>query len=281
MRRLIVLAVATGLCAKAGVIGQWEGSGVDAYGNLLTWNSPLSGMTYSLEKVRTIVEAAGYTVGPDAALTAANLATYDSLVIRLPRLTPDAGEMAALSAWVHGGGLLLAFLDMNMLGGSDPFNNIMAGIGSSLHITSSSVTQNFALSSGLFLSDGPPYDIAGYYLSPTPGRWLYGGTALSHGSSSWTPAQQQQAEAIVRYEQIGLGYVIAFADSLDVDYFSPSANNVVGRMLLNAAAYQNPGLNQQPDPGEDPPPAGEVPEPPSWMLSLPAAGLACAARKRR
>lgn len=283
---LIVLA-ALGGTARAGVIGQWSGSALDYNNVAVTWNNA---QFYS--KVHTLMEYEGYSVGPDVEAVASNLAAYDSFVIAGARRNATATELADLGGWVASGGLLMVFTDASF--DKNPLNALLSGIGSSLSL-GGSMDQNFFLKGGVFATTSPG-NIAGAFMSGTPGTKVSGGTALSYGGAGWTDRQKSDAAAYVHFEQIGLGYIFVFGDRLDNNYFTfgepidhasqtltPRAN-----LFVNLGGYMNPhgatsgGGNTPADPDPDPvtDPVGDpVPEPGSAVLA--GIGLASALAARR
>lgn len=295
----LALAACAGLSARN--IGQWNGASYSPDSKLLTWNYDTPGPTYSLTQIKALVQAAGHTVGPDIDISAANLASYDTFVIRLPRLAPDAAQLAALEAWVRAGGLLMVFADSSA--NATYINGILSGIHTGLSV-GGSMDQNSYLISGSFLVTGPSYNLADFFLSNTPGLRVSGGTALTRGGAGWTPTQQADAAAYIHEEALGSGHVVVFGDVADVNYFEPSVSNAHGRLMLNAAAWVNPALGggaptptPTPVPTPTPTPVSGVtptptttpatpqtPVPPSlWLMAtgLGAAGLNQLRRRRK
>jgi hypothetical protein len=212
-RRLVVAAMVLAWsvpAAFAGVIGNWNGSA-------RSWNSG------DMSIVRTLMTANGHTVEADEAISAANLSNNDLFIMGEPLVTPPAPELADLSNWISGGGILLLLLDSDDSGLPDG-NNILAGIGSS--IVGGGDPVNAALAGGVFATEGPPFNIVGSLLGVTPGTAVTGGTAL--------------AGTYIRYEAIGTGFVFAFADRSDHNFFAPSASNVNGQLFLNLAEGATP-----------------------------------------
>lgn len=256
MRRFATAVFLSVSLAHAGaIIGQWDGDGkaiLTDNGNI-SWNYANTSYTYSTNLVHSLMAGYGATIGPDAPITAANLAGYDSFVIRIPAAAPTSGEISALSDWVSAGGLLLMFADSSM--STDPFNVILAGIGSTMAM-GGTVNQNFFYTPGLFLTNG----IVDSWVSPTVGIGVVGGTSLTRGGATWTTAQQAQAAAYIHFQQMGLGYVVVFADTIDVNYVLNANGSALDRMFQNIAGYSNPhGATSTPV-------TSDIPEPRNVLL---------------
>lgn len=237
---------------EANYIGQWAGSAVDTQGTPTSWNN-----TAFFSKVNDAMTAAGHSVGPDMLATASNLAMSDLFVVAgaSQAFTPE--EIAALGSWVNGGGLLLVFTDRSL--NSSPLNVMLDGIGSSLHFGPGSMDQNFYLKPGVFASDG----VVGQWMGGTPGTVVNGGTGLTRGGTSgWTNTQRAQAEAYIHYEALGSGFVFAFGDRLDHNYFSFAAGSPRLAFFQNLGNFEpsGPVVPPPPDPGI---PTDDPPAPPS------------------
>jgi hypothetical protein len=244
MAHFAVLAAAMFLsqAVSGGTIGQWSGSSIDTNtGQVLSWNYTNAGPTYSTTKVHDLLVGAGNTITPNAEITSANMALYDTFVIRMPDSAPAAADTAILADWVESGGLLLLVADRSTA--TTPFNSILAGVGSTMR-ASDSMDQNMYLRGGMFLTD----NIADSFVSGTPGRCISGGTALTRGGATWTEAQQADAAAYIHFEQIGMGYVVAFGDTLDVNFFTLTTASPLGKLFLNAGDYVNPHGISTPEP---------------------------------
>jgi hypothetical protein len=170
------------------------------------------------------VISAGHTVEADESITAANLANDNVFVVGEAGVSPTAGELADLSAWVNGGGLLLVLSDSGSSGVTGG-NAILSGIGSSLNIVGSSPAAA-PLTGGVFASQGPPYNIVGSSIGTSPGNGITGGTTL--------------AGDYIHYQSVGSGYVFAFGDRTDHDFFDPDATTINGKLFLNLVAIPEP-----------------------------------------
>jgi hypothetical protein len=247
---------------RAATIGQWEESWVDTNGVPTTWND-----STFFSSVHALMVAAGNTVAPDGPASASALAGFDSFVIAGPGRTPTGEEISALSSFVTTGGLIILLEDQN----PDTHgyaNALLSGIGSSIQVSWSSMTQNMYLLGGVFATDG----LVGSFLSGTPGRRITGGTALTTGGAGWTASQIADAEAYIHYEQIGLGYVFVFGDRLDHNVFDLSPTGARAKLFTNLGSYEKPQN------GSDP---SEVPEPGTQFLALAGLGALGIWRKWR
>jgi hypothetical protein len=83
----------------------------------------------------------------------------------------------------------------------------------------------------------------------------------------------EDAILYVHWEQIGQGYIIGFADSLDHNYFILDPGTPRGNFFLNLTAYENPFGGPGPGPGD-------VPEPSTIWLAVAGLLLMGAARRR-
>jgi len=139
---LLVAAIAAP--APAVTIGCWSGGS-------RTWNSSLD-----FSDIRDLMTANGHVVEADEAMTAAALADNQMWVIGEAASVPGAADMAALSAWVHGGGTLLVLADSNGSGAAGG-SAILSGIGSAILLAGTPAA--LPLAGGIFASEGPPYDL--------------------------------------------------------------------------------------------------------------------------
>jgi hypothetical protein len=269
---ILGLVLASATPGIASTIGQWDGSGVDYNGQLVTWNNPSF-----YNKINAFLTGAGHTIAANGPAATTALAGFDSFVVADPGRAATAAEVAALSDFVQTGGSLLVFVDRDSLNNAfiSDTNGILSGIGSGIRVSTATMDQNMYLTGGVFAT-ASLYDVSGQFLSGTPGHVVTGGTALTRGGAGWTPAQAAAASAYIHYEQLGLGYLFVFGDRLDNNYFTMDVGSTRGRMFLNLASYDNPH-------GSVPPPEpGPVPEPATMILTATAmAGAFLEARRTK
>jgi hypothetical protein len=199
-------------------IGNWSGSN-------RSWNSG------EFTIIKSTMIGAGNTVESDEAMTAGNLSNDNIFVIGEAGSTPTAGELSALGSWVTGGGILLLFADSGS-SGLPGDNNILSGIGSALSYSGAGASSVTPFPSGIFATTGPPYDLVGQTLDTTPGMAVIGGTTL--------------AGDYIHYDALGLGYIFAFGDRSDHNYFNPTNADVNGQFFLNIAAGSAPVSTPEP-----------------------------------
>lgn len=234
-QRLLLGMMTLTVMAHAAVIGNWNGSSRSwNNGNMATLKSTLTG--------------AGHTILPDGAISAATLAAMDVFVIGEAGAGPSGAELSDLGAWVSGGGVLLVFFDSSCSGCTGG-NAVLSGLGTGMSASGSA--SGTTLLGGNFATEGPPYNLVGSALATTPGTAISGGTSL--------------AGSYLQYAVLGSGYVFAFGDRSDHNFFNPTASNVNGQLFLNIAGGAGGG--------------GEIPEPSAAVLV--AGGLAAVALLRR
>lgn len=208
----VLLAAALLACLEmplsAGVIGNWSGSSRN-------WNSG------DMATLKATLIAAGHTVLANSSITSANLAGDTVFVIGEPAAAPTAAEIATLSTWITGGGVLLVFFDSGCSGCSGN-NPLLSGLGTSLQGAGAGAAVA-PFPGGIFATTGPPYNLVGQVLANTPGSTISGGTAI--------------AGDFIHYQQLGSGFVFAFGDRSDHNIFNPTNANANGQLFLNIAAH--------------------------------------------
>jgi hypothetical protein len=189
--------------ALAGVIGNWDKSN-------RSWNN--SHMT----KIKTAMQSAGHRVGGDGAIGAAPLKISSVYLIGEPTATPTATELALLHQYAKDGGMIFVFGDTGI--DLPTYNNLLAGIGSTIVFTTTTIGTTSSLPDGQFTLG--PSKISGNTLSVTSGNGTTGGTLIDNN--------------YVRFEQIGAGYVVVFGDRIDHDDVISDTNT---RLLLNLVSF--------------------------------------------
>jgi hypothetical protein len=199
---LLLSAVSAGN-AGAGVVANWVGSS-------RSWND--SHMT----SIKTAMQNAGNRVDSDAVISSAALNISSVLVIGEPSATPTAAELALLHQFVLGGGMVFVFGDTGI--DLPTYNDLLAGIGSTITYTPTTIVTTSALADGPFTLS--PWKISGSTLSVSPGNGTTGGTLIDN--------------SYVRFEQLGNGYVVAFGDRIDHNDVISDTNT---KLLLNLASF--------------------------------------------
>ena len=199
---LLLAASALASSAQAHVIANWDKSS-------RSWNN--SHMT----RIKASMEAAGHQVLPDAPITQNLLKAIQVLVIAEPTAIPTSDELAMVKTFVTAGGVVLLFGDTGI--DRPTYNTLLAGIGSAITYTTTTIGTTSALQENKF-TDGPTR-IVGSSLSVTSGNGTAGGTLVDNN--------------YVRYDVIGAGLVFAFGDRIDHnDVISETNTN----LLLNIVA---------------------------------------------
>lgn len=189
--------------ARAGVVANWDKSG-------RSWNNN------HMTKIKTAMQVAGHRVEGDGTISTAALKISSVYLIGEPTATPSAAELALLAQFVKGGGMVFVFGDTGI--DLPTYNNLLAGIGSTIAFTTTTIGTSSALPEGRF-TEGPSR-ISGSTLSVTSGNGTTGGFLVDNN--------------YVRYEQIGAGYIVAFGDRIDHDDVISDTNT---KLLLNLVSF--------------------------------------------
>jgi hypothetical protein len=189
--------------AHAGVVANWNKS-------TRSWNN--SHMT----KIKTAMQDAGNRVDSDGPISSATLNISSVYLFGEPKATPTAAELALLHQFVLDGGMVFVFGDTGI--DLPTFNDLLAGIGSTMAFTPATIGTTSALPDGQFTRS--PWAIVGSTLSVSPGN----------GSSGGIPVDTNY----VRYERIGNGYVVVFGDRIDHDDVISDTNT---KLLLNLVSF--------------------------------------------
>ncbi len=189
--------------AHAGVIANWDASS-------RSWNN--SHMT----KIKTAMQDAGHRVDNDGAIGGASVKMSSVYLIGEPTATPTAAELALLRQFVKDGGMIFVFGDTGI--DLPTYNNLLAGIGSTIAFTTTTIGTTSALPNGQFTQK--PWNISGSTLSVTSGNGTTGGTLIDNN--------------YVRFEQIGAGYVVVFGDRIDHNDVISDTNT---KLLLNLVSF--------------------------------------------
>jgi hypothetical protein len=200
-----VLLVPLGVAgdAHAGVIGNWEKSS-------RSWNN--SHMT----KIKTAMQDAGHRVEDDGTISSSMLKVFSVYLIGEPTATPTTAELAMLHQLAKDGGMILVFGDTGI--DLPTYNNLLAGIGSTIAFTTTTIGTTSALPNGQFTQ--VPWKISGSTFSVTSGNGTTGGTLIDNN--------------YVRFEQIGAGYVVVFGDRIEHNDVISDTNT---KLLLNLVSF--------------------------------------------
>lgn len=189
--------------AHAAVVANWDKSN-------RSWNN--SHMT----KIKTAIQVAGHRVGGDGAISSAVLGVSGVYLIGEPTATPTVPELAMLRQFAEDGGMIFVFGDTGI--DLPTYNNLLAGIGSTIAFTTTTIGTTSTLPVGQFTQS--PWKISGSTLNVTSGNGTTGGTLIDNN--------------YVRYEQIGAGYVVAFGDRIDHNDVISDTNT---KLLLNLVSF--------------------------------------------
>lgn len=199
---LLLAVSALASSANAHVLANWDKSS-------RSWNN--SHMT----KIKAAMEAAGHQVLPDGPITESVLKAIQVLVIAEPTALPTADELLLVRKFVTAGGMVLLFGDTGI--DLPTYNGLLAGIGSTITYTTTTISTTSALQDSKF-TDGP-IRIVGSSLSVTSGNGTTGGTLVDNN--------------YVRYDVIGAGLVFVFGDRIDHNDVISATNS---NLLLNIVA---------------------------------------------
>ncbi|MEP7083449.1 MAG: IPTL-CTERM sorting domain-containing protein [Betaproteobacteria bacterium] len=202
--------------------------------------------------IKAAMVASGRRVEGDGAITDATLKSASVYIFGEPTATPTASELMALRQFVNNGGIVLIFGDTGI--DLPTYNNLLAGIGSTITFIPTTIGTTSALADGQFTQG--PSKISGSSLSVTSGNGTAGGTLIDNN--------------YVRYEPIGAGYVFVFGDRIDHNDVISDTNTKLLLNVVSVAAefpFQIPTLS----------PAGLL----LLALLLAGAGAAPLLRRRR
>jgi hypothetical protein len=189
--------------AHAAVIANWDQSS-------RSWNDP------HMSRIKAAMENAGHRVDADGAISSAALNNSSVYVMGEPTATPTAAELALLQQFVRDGGMIFVFGDTGI--NLAAYNNLLAGIGSTMSYAPTTITTTGPLAAGQFTQS--PWNISGSTLSVSPGNGTAGGTPIDRN--------------YVRFEQVGKGYVVVFGDRIDHDDVISDTNT---KLLLNLVSF--------------------------------------------
>jgi hypothetical protein len=202
----LLVSIALAGSAHGAVIANWDKSA-------RSWNN--SHMT----KIKTAMQTAGHRVDPDAPISAAGLRASSVILMGEPNATPTAAELTLLRQFATAGGMIFVFGDTGI--DLPTYNNLLAGIGSTIAFTTTTISTTSALPDGQFTQN--PTKISGSTLSVTSGNGTTGGTLIDTN--------------YVRFEQIGEGYVFVFGDRIDHnDVISDTNTNLLLNIVSTALA---------------------------------------------
>jgi len=193
----------------------FAGSGLAYATNVANWEKSARSWNNShMSTIKAAVTAAGHKVLADAPINDQTLLA-GVFIMGEPIAAPTAAEAAKLHDYVQNGGIVLVFGDTGI--DLPTYNGLLAGIGSSIQYTTSTVGTSSALPEGMFT--GAPSKIAGGTLTVTSGNGTSGGTLIDSN--------------YVRYERLGNGYVFVFGDRIDHNEVISPTNTT---LLLNIVA---------------------------------------------
>jgi hypothetical protein len=185
--------------AHSAVVANWDKSS-------RSWNN--SHMT----KIKTAMQNAGHRVDGDGAISSTGLRASGVYLFGEPTATPTAAELALLRQFATDGGMIFVFGDTGI--DLPTYNNLLAGIGSTITFTTTTISTTSALPVGQFTES--PSQISGSTLSVTSGNGTAGGTLIDNN--------------YVRFEHIGAGYIVVFGDRIDHNDVISDTNT---KLLLN------------------------------------------------
>ena len=189
--------------AHSGTVANWDKSS-------RSWNN--SHMT----RIKAAMQEAGHRVEGDGTISSAALKISSVYLIGEPTATPTAAELLMLREFIKSGGMILVFGDTGI--DLPTYNNLLAGIGSTIAFTTTTIGTTSSLPAGQF-TEGPSR-IAGSTLSVTSGNGTAGGTLIDNN--------------YVRFEQIGAGHVVVFGDRIDHNDVISDTNT---KLLLNLVGF--------------------------------------------
>ena len=205
-----------GFCVSVFLAVSLLGVGEAMAAGIANWNKSARSWNNShMTTIKAAMLASGRRVEGDGTITDAALKNASVYVIGEPTATPVASELTALRQFVNNGGIVLIFGDTGI--DLPTYNNLLAGIGSTITFIPTTIGTTSALVDGQF-TEGPS-KISGSSLSVTSGNGTAGGTLIDNN--------------YVRYEPLGAGYVFVFGDRIDHNEVISDTNT---KLLLNVVS---------------------------------------------
>lgn len=214
-----------GLCVSAFLAANLLiGAGTAQAAGIANWDkSARSWNNTHMTKIRATMLTAGHRVGGDGPIDGATLKGSSVYLIGEPTATPSAAELALLREFVFNDGMVFVFGDTGI--DLPIYNNLLAGIGSTIAFTTTTIGTTSALPEGQFTQG--PSKVSGSTLSVTSGNGTTGGTLIDNN--------------YVRYEKIGAGYVVVFGDRIEHnDVISDTNTKLLLNIVSIAAAPAQP-----------------------------------------